>query len=459
MDSPSGQLFNYMDWNIQRAEALHCELEVPGDKSISHRSVILASLSSGSCVVRGFLPGEDCLSTMEAFRALGVVIERPNPTTLIIHGTGGRFHAPERDIDCGNSGTTMRLLSGILSAQPFSSRLFGDASLSNRPMRRVIDPLSQMGARITAEGAQGRPPLRIEGGPLQAIDYVSPVASAQVKSAVLLAGLFAEGTTSVTESHLSRDHTERMLEHFGVALKRDGLRASVNGGVRPEPRDFRVPGDVSSAAFWLVAAAASPGAHLRVNKVGLNPSRTGILGVLARMGARVREFEESNFGEPVGSIDVVGTQLKATRIEGKEIPNVIDEIPILAVAAALAEGTTVISDAAELRVKETDRLAAVASHLKAMGVAVVEKPDGLEITGGLLRGATLESFGDHRIAMAFAIAGLFAEGQTIITGTDCVNTSYPGFYDLLRRVMAQKAGSDPFQWRLEAAPEATEAQP
>ena len=447
-----------MDWNIQRAEALHCELEVPGDKSISHRSVILASLSSGSCVVRGFLPGEDCVSTMEAFRALGVGIERPNPTTLIIHGTGGRFHAPERDMDCGNSGTTMRLLAGILAAQPFSSRLFGDASLSKRPMRRVIDPLGQMGARIVAEGDQGRPPLRIEGTSLQPLDYVSPVASAQVKSAVLLAGLFAKGTTSVTEPHLSRDHTERMLEYFGVPLKREGLRVSIEGGAFPKPRDFRVPGDVSSAAFWLVAAAARPGAHLRVNKVGLNPSRTGILGVLARMGARVREFEENNFGEPVGSVDVVGTQLKATRIEGKEIPNVIDEIPILAVAAALAEGTTVISDAAELRVKETDRLAAVADHLKAMGVAVVEKPDGLEITGGALRGATLDSRGDHRIAMAFAIAGLFAEGPTTITGTECVNTSYPGFLDLLRKVMAQKTGDVPFAWHLEAPQESMEVQ-
>jgi 3-phosphoshikimate 1-carboxyvinyltransferase len=442
-----------MDWTIQRAEALQSEMEVPGDKSISHRSVILAAISSGPCVVRGFLPGEDCISTMEAFRCLGVDIERPNPTTLIIHGKGGRLLPPERDIDCGNSGTTMRLLSGILAAQPFTCRLFGDESLSKRPMGRIIDPLEKMGARIAAEGAQGRPPLRVEGAPLRAIDHVSLVASAQVKSAVLLAGLFADGTTSVTEPHLSRDHTERMLEYFGVPIRRDGLKVSVDGGGRPKPRDFRVPGDVSSAAFWLVAAAAAPGAHLRVNKVGLNPSRTGILGVLARMGAKIREFEESNLGEPVGSIDVVGTRLKATRIHGKEIPNVIDEIPILAVAAALAEGTTVISDAAELRVKETDRLAAVASHLKAMGVEVVEKPDGLEIMGGALRGATLDSRGDHRIAMAFAIAGLFAEGQTVITGTDCVNTSYPGFYDMLCRVVARKKGSAPFKWLLEPQPE------
>jgi 3-phosphoshikimate 1-carboxyvinyltransferase len=276
------------------------------------------------------------------------------------------------------------------------------------------------------------------------------VASAQIKSAILLAGLFASGTTSVTEPHLSRDHTERMFEYFGIPLKREGLKVTISGGSRPQPRDFRVPGDVSSAAFWLVAAAAHPGARLRVNRVGLNPSRTGLLGTLARMGARVREFEHSNAGEPFGTIEIEGTSLKATRIEGKEIPNVIDELPVLAVAAALAEGTTIISDAAELRVKETDRLAAIASHLQAMGVPVVEKPDGLEITGGApLRGARLDSLGDHRIAMAFAIAGLFAEGETVITGTDCVNTSYPGFYEVLRRVSADRMSSTPLVIRLD----------
>lgn len=446
-----------MDWIIHRAEALRCDLEVPGDKSISHRSIFLASLSSGACVVRGFLPGEDCLSTMAAFQALGVKIERPSATTLVIHGTGGHFCAPAGDLDCGNSGTTMRLISGVLAAQPFVTRLFGDASLSKRPMRRIMEPLAQMGARITAEGAQERPPLKIEGGALKAIDHHSKVASAQVKSAILLAGLFAEGTTSVTEPHLSRDHTERMFEYFGIPLQRQGLKVSVQGGARPQPRDFRVPGDISSAAFWLVAAAASPGAHLRINNVGLNPSRTGILGILARMGARVREFEQSSQGEPVGSVDIEGAALKAVRIGGKEIPNVIDEIPILAVAAALAEGTTIISDAAELRVKETDRLAAVASHLKAMGVPVVENPDGLEITGGAaLRGARLDSLGDHRIAMAFAIAGLFAEGETVITGTECVNTSYPGFYEVIQKVMNHRAGADPLVVRLEVDAEAAE---
>ena len=429
-----------MDWKINKALPLNCELEVPGDKSISHRSVMLSALSRGSCVIRGFLPGEDCLSTMEAMRTLGIELEQPNATTLIIYGTGGEFKKPDKDIDCGNSGTTMRLLSGLLAGQPFESCLFGDASLSKRPMKRVIDPLSKMGARISADNPPDRPPLRVHGGPLKAIDYVSPVASAQVKSAVLLAGLFAEGTTSVTEPTLSRDHTERMLEYFGVRVERTGLKVSVKGGSRPEPRNFRVPGDVSSAAFWLVAAAAAPGAHLRVNHVGMNPSRTGILAVLTRMGARVREFEFENEGEPIGTIDIEGAALKATRIEGKEIPNVIDELPILAVAAALANGVTVIADAAELRVKETDRLAAIANHLRAMCVPVVEHPDGLEITGGAtLKGAKLDSLGDHRIAMAFAIAGLFAEGETVITGTDCVNTSYPGFYETLQRVTAERA--------------------
>lgn len=439
-----------IDWTIEKAPPIRCELEVPGDKSISHRAIMFSALSRGTCVIRGFLPGEDCLSTMSAMRALGIDIERPAPTTVIVRGRGGEFEPPAGDLDCGNSGTTMRLMCGILAGQPFTARLIGDASLSKRPMKRIIDPLGRMGAQIVAEGPNERPPLRVQGGPLTAMDYVSPVASAQVKSAVLLAGLFAKGTTSVTEPQLSRDHTERMLEYFGVPVRREGLRVSVDGGARPEARDFRVPGDVSSAAFWLVAAAAAPGAHLRVNRVGLNPSRTGILAVLARMGARVREFEFESAGEPIGTIDIEGAALRATHIRGKEIPNVIDELPVLAVAAALAQGVTTISDAAELRVKETDRLAAIAHHLQAMGVPVVERPDGMEITGGgPLRGATLDSFGDHRIAMAFAIAGLFAEGTTRITGTDCVNTSYPGFYQTLLRVTAPREDNSPLILRLD----------
>ncbi len=427
------------DWKIRRAPTIHAEIKVPGDKSISHRSIMLAALANGTAQITGFLPSEDCLSTMKAFQQLGVQIERVDETTLVVHGTRGKFTAPTGDIDCGNSGTTMRLLSGILAAQPFRSRLIGDASLSKRPMKRVMQPLAQMGARITAEGGDGRAPLFIEGGSLTGIAYNSPVASAQVKSAVLLAGLFAKGTTSVTEPDQSRDHTERMLAWHVAHPRRNGLTVSVLGGQSLESRDFDVPGDISSAAFWLVAAAAQPGARLMVENVGLNPTRTGILAVLIRMGAQVNEIIGSSEGEPRGSVEVRGTRLKATTICGKEIPNVIDELPILAVAAALAEGRTVIRDAKELRVKETDRIAAVAKNLRAFGVQVEEREDGMEIVGGCpLHGAEVESFGDHRIAMSAAILGLFAEGQTIIHDTDCVATSYPGFYETLQHVVKTK---------------------
>lgn len=417
------------EWKIRRSAPLQAELEVPGDKSISHRAVMLASLANGPCVIRGFLPSEDCLCTMHAMRALGVEIETPEPATLVVHGRKRSFEPPRGDIDCGNSGTTMRLLAGLLAGQPFRSRLIGDPSLSKRPMKRVIEPLTQMGAKLTAEGKDGRPPLVIDGGKLKAIHYFSPIASAQVKSAVLLAGLFAKGKTSITEPVQSRDHTERMLEYFLVRPQRDDLTVSIHGDLVPESRDFQVPGDISSAAFWMVAAAAAPRAKLQIRNVGLNPTRTGVLGVLIRMGARVREHVQTQEAEPYGAIEIEGARLHGTTIAGKEIPNVIDELPILAVAGALAEGETVIADARELRVKETDRLAAIATNLRAMGGQVIEKEDGLTILGGTpLHGARLQSFGDHRIAMAFAIAGMFAEGDTVITDTDCVETSYPGFY-------------------------------
>ena len=426
-------------WKIEQAPAIRAEITVPGDKSISHRAVILAGLSNGTCILTGFLPSEDCLSTMNAMRALGVEIEQPTPTTLIVHGRSQQLSAPAGDIDCGNSGTTMRLLSGVLAAQPFRTRLIGDASLSRRPMKRVIDPLTQMGATLQAEGPKNAPPLVIQGGALTPLQYQSPVASAQVKSAVLLAGLFTHGRTSVTEPIQSRNHTERMLEWFLVGPHVDGLTVSVVGEKTPESRDFYIPGDISSAAFWLVAAAAQPGSHLLVTDVGLNETRTGILAVLVRMGAHVREIIEVEEGEPWGAVEIQGAQLKGTVIGGKEIPNVIDELPILAVAGALAKGTTVITDAAELRVKETDRLAAIATNLRAMGVNVTETDDGLEIFGGTpLKGARLSSFGDHRIAMAFAIAGLFAEGETTIDGVECVATSYPGFYETLQRLTTQQ---------------------
>ena len=439
-----------------RAARIDTEIGVPPDKSISHRAVLLASLSNGTCVIRNFLEGEDCRSTAAAMRQLGVLIETPEPGTLVVEGISGRFVKPLADLDCGNSGTTMRLMAGILAAQPFRSRLIGDASLSKRPMQRVIDPLRQMGADLHAESEKSCPPLVIEGrSDLHGIEYRLPVASAQVKSAVLLAGLFAKGKTTVIENVRSRDHTERMLEYFLVKTKREEvwenknspknrrlleIRTTLEGGQIPESMDFTVPGDISSAAFWMVAAAAQPGSRLLVKDVGLNPTRTGIIDVLIRMGARIREvIETSLHGEPVGNLDIKGTQLRATEIRGAEIPNVIDEIPILAVAAALAEGTTVIRDAAELRVKETDRIAVVASHLRAMGVPVEEFPDGMAITGGAdLKGARLQSHHDHRIAMAFSIAGLFASGETVLEETACVNTSYPGFEEQLRFI--QKGG-------------------
>jgi 3-phosphoshikimate 1-carboxyvinyltransferase len=429
------------DWKIRRAPTFQTELEVPGDKSISHRAVILAAMSNGPCVIRGFLASEDCLCTVAAMRALGIEVDVADETTLIVHGKRRTFTAPTKDIDCGNSGTTMRLLAGLLSGQPFKSRLIGDASLSKRPMKRVMEPLTQMGAIITAEGEGNRPPLVIEGGNLKPIQYTSPVASAQVKSAVLLAGMFAQGKTSVTEPSQSRNHTERMLEYFLVRPQKNELTVSIHGGLTPESRDFVVPGDISSAAFWLVAAAAQPRSHLLVKNVGLNDTRTGVLAVLLRMGAQVREIVENEQAEPIGTIEVRGARLKGTVIEGKEIPNVIDELPILAVAGALAQGQTTILNAGELRVKETDRLAAIATNLRAMGAQVGETEDGLEIFGGLpLQGARVDSFGDHRIAMAFAVAGMFAEGETTITNTECVNTSYPGFFQTLERILKEPPG-------------------
>ncbi len=429
-----------MQFKVSKAPTISAEISVPGDKSISHRAIMIGALSNGPCTITNFLEGEDCLSTMKIMRQLGVQIEHPEPGTVVVHGCRGKFTAPEADLDCGNSGTSVRLLSGILAGQPFTSRLTGDASLSQRPMRRVIDPLTQLGATLQATGERGTLPLEITGGPLTGTTYTMPVASAQVKSAILLAGLYASGRTTVIEPAVSRDHTERMLEYFLVRTIREENSTTIYGGQTPESRNFFVPGDISSAAFWLVAGAAQPGSRLLVKDVGLNPTRTGILDVLVRMGAQVREVVEvMDQGELRGTIDVKGAALRGTIIEGKEIPNVIDEIPIIAVAAALAEGVTEIRDARELRVKETDRIAAVATNLRAMGVEVDERDDGMSITGGAtLRGAKLDSFGDHRIAMAFAIAGLFAEGVTTIDNVECVQTSYPNFAETLNAIHTGK---------------------
>jgi 3-phosphoshikimate 1-carboxyvinyltransferase len=424
--------------SVFRAPQIEAEIVVPGDKSISHRAVLLAAISNGSCAIRGFLPSHDCQSTVQAMRALGILIDQPSETSLMVHGQRGKFQPSSGPIDCGNSGTLMRLMCGLAATQPFETVLIGDASLSSRPMRRVIEPLTLMGASIEATEPTGTAPLKIRGGNLKPVIYELPVASAQVKSAILLAALGAPGKTTVIEPIASRDHTERMLNYFLIETKREatpkGHAISIYGEQIAESRDFSVPGDFSSAAFWMVAAAAQDGSNLLVRDVGLNETRTGALAVLLRMGAHVREVvQDTEKGEPRGEIHIQGTRLHGTVIGGHEIPNLIDEIPILAVAGALAQGKTIIRDAHELRVKETDRLAAVATNLTEMGVDVVETEDGLEINGGApLMAGNLKSYGDHRIAMAFAVAGMFADGETIIDDADCIATSYPGFEDQLR---------------------------
>ncbi len=430
-----------MEFRVKRAPRIDAEIIVPGDKSISHRAVIIAALSNGVCVLRGFLASEDCLRTVQALRALGIRIEQPEPDMLIVHGKRRLLTAPPGDIDCGNSGTTMRLLAGLLAGQPFDSRLVSGATLGRRPMERVITPLREMGALLSAEGPNDTAPLRITGSKLRGIEYASPISSAQIKSALLLAGLFAKGKTTVTEPSPSRNHTELMLNYFLVrTVKEEDGGITIFGDQTPESRDFTIPGDISSAAFWLVAAAVQPGGRLLVRDVGLNDTRTALLGVLVRMGAQVREaIEDVDQIEPRGTVEVTGAALKGTVIQGKEIPQVIDELPILAVAGALASGTTTIRHAQELRVKETDRIAAIAHNLRAMGAQVIELNDGLEIHGrGSLRGARVASFGDHRIAMAFAVAGLFADGETIVQDAQCVEESYPEFGKALEDFMNTK---------------------
>lgn len=415
--------------SVHKVRKLEMEIQVPGDKSISHRTAFFAGLADGQTRVTGFLNSADCLDSLHAMQALGVETETLSPTSFIITGRNGKLLAPREPIDCGNSGTSMRLLSGILAAQPFSARLFGDASLSRRPMKRIIDPLSRMGAKIECEGEGQRPPMVVHGGSLRGIEYQTPIPSAQVKSCVLLAGLGAEGKTTVTESIASRDHTERMLAHFHAGEVREGNSTTVYGGHGLSAQDVKVPGDFSSAAFWLVAASALPGARLKLPGVGLNPTRTGLINVLMRMGAQIKEYITENGAEPIGTIEVTeGTVLHGTEIGGGEIPNIIDEIPIIAVAAALADGETAIRDARELRVKESDRIAVVAQNLRSFGVQVEEHEDGMTIQGGgALRAARINSHGDHRIAMAFSILGLFAPGKSVIEDTACIGTSYPGF--------------------------------
>jgi 3-phosphoshikimate 1-carboxyvinyltransferase len=414
---------------IRPIRRLDAEFSVPGDKSISHRGIMLGGLAAGTTRLRGFLPGEDCLSTLHALQALGCRVDRVAPDEVLIEGRGAKLLAPAEPIDCGNSGTTMRLLSGVVAGFPFTTRLFGDASLTRRPMGRIAEPLRQFGAEILCEGSGDRPPLTIRGTQLRAIDFTSKVASAQVKSCILLAALQASGKTTFREPILSRDHTERLLPAFGASFRTEKQTLILHGPQRLEGTELDVPGDFSSAAFWMVLAAGLPGARLTLRRVGLNPTRTALISALLRMGAGLVEMVEQPTPEPMGSISVQGgSPLKPTTVSGKEIPNLIDEIPILAVAAALAKGTTEIRDAAELRHKESDRLAVVTKNLRLFGVPVEERPDGLLIEGGCsLVGAEVESHGDHRIAMSAAILGLLAKGRTLVKDTACIETSYPGF--------------------------------
>ena len=417
----------------QQTQGLKGTITVPGDKSISHRVAILGALAHGNTRVRNYLCSEDCLNTLRAMQQLGAqVTEGESATNFTLTGTAMQPKAPAHDIDCGNSGTGMRLMAGVLAALPFNSRMFGDESLSKRPMGRIMQPLERMGARIKACGQKpGCAPLAIQGGTLHPIHYDVPMASAQVKSAVLLAGMLAKGTTSVHQPAITRDHTERLFAHFGIpcTVSADGLDISVTGPVNIVAKDITVPGDISSAAFWLVAATIVPGSEITLPAVGLNPTRDAIITVLKRMGADIEMNNISTEGEPYGDITVRYTpHLHGTEVYPQEIPNLIDEIPVLAVVAAYAQGTTSIRNAAELRVKESDRIATTVGNLRAMGANVQEFEDGMEITGGTpLHGAVLDSFGDHRIAMGFLMAGLRAEGTTTLVHCENINTSYPGF--------------------------------
>ena len=414
---------------IKKQSRLRGILSVPGDNSISHSAVMLGSLARGTTQIMNFLDGEDCLSTIACFRSMGIGIDADGPSVTVrgkgLHG----LSEPSGNLHAGNSGTTTRLISGILAGQDFRSVIEGDASLSKRPMKRIMDPLRQMGARITDSDGMGHLPLTIWGGKLKGIDYCSPVASAQVKSCVLLAGLYAEGDTSVTEPVLSRDHTERMLRSFGARVESTGAKAAV----RPDPvltgRQILVPGDISTAAYYIAAALITPGSEILLKNVGINPTRDGMLRVCRAMGADITMENIRDDGEPAADLLVKSSSLHGTVIEGELIPSLIDEIPILAVLAAFAEGTTVIRDAAELKVKESDRIASVTAALRAMGSDTEPTKDGMVIHGGRpLHGGIVDSCKDHRVAMSFAVAGTVCEGDVDIKDADCVRISCPGFY-------------------------------
>ncbi len=420
--------------------SLSGRIRVPGDKSISHRALMLGSLATGETTISGLLLGEDPRSTASCFQALGAEISPLNSDLVKVKGIGlGNLQEPNGILDAGNSGTTLRLMLGILAAQP--DRFFtvtGDDSLRSRPMSRVVKPLAEMGAKIWGRQQASLAPLAIQGQRLHSIHYHSPIASAQVKSCILLAGLMATGKTTVTEPILSRDHSERMLSAFGaeVAIDPDTSSVTITGQAQLKGQSVIVPGDISSAAFWLVAGAIIPGSELWIENVGVNPTRTGILEVLGMMGAEIELVNQRIVtGEPVADLRVRYSALKACEIAGAVIPRLIDEIPILAVAAIFAQGTTVIRDAAELRVKESDRLAVIASELNRLGAKITELPDGLEITGGTtLTGTDVDSHTDHRVAMSLAIAALASQGQTTIHRAEAAAISYPDFLTTLPQI-------------------------
>lgn len=416
--------------------SLHGELTVPGDKSISHRAVMFGSIAKGTTEIHGFLQGADCLSTISCFEKMGISIENKGETVLV-HGKGLRgLKKPETILDCGNSGTTTRLISGILSAQDFDVTLTGDASIQKRPMRRIMEPLSLMGADIKSLKGNDCAPLLIHGKKLHGIRYTSKVASAQVKSSILLAGLYADGETAVTEPYVSRNHSELMLKLFGADVWSENTTAFIRPATELYGTRVLVPGDISSAAYFIAAGLMVPGSEILIKNVGINPTRDGLISVCRKMGADITllnvKLEE---GEPTADILVRHSELHGTHIGGAIIPTLIDELPMIAAMACLAEGETVIADAAELKVKESNRLAVMTESLKAMGADVTETEDGMIIHGGKpLHGAEIDSHLDHRIAMTFAVTALCAEGTTKIRNAECVNISYPGFYEDLKKL-------------------------
>ena len=421
---------------IKPAASVKGEITVPGDKSISHRSIMLGAIANGITTVRGFLRGGDNMATMGAFRSMGIQID-DDGETVVIHGKGLHgLSEPNDVIDCGNSGTTIRLITGLLAGQSFFTVVTGDQYLRKRPMKRVVEPLTRMGARILGRKQCTLAPLAISGGALNAIGYESPVSSAQVKSAIMLAGLYADGDTSVREPTLSRDHSERMFRLFGASLEVFNSGVTVKGGVELQGQDITVPGDISSATFFMVAALITPGSELLIRNVGVNPTRTGAIDILRAMGGNIELLNQRELsGEPVADILVSSSRLKGCAIAGSVVPRAIDEFPAICVAAACAEGITTIREAKELRVKETDRISAMATNLRALGVPVEECEDGMTVTGmESLASGSVDSFGDHRIAMSLAVAALVTKDGISITDTGCVATSFPTFFALLDKV-------------------------